>query len=196
MKRVLLWSLLGLVVLVASLVSIVSVQVADVEPLPAPDPELPIVLGDGSTLPLAEVVDRAERGLPLPIRKQSEAALFIDGKLPRRIGPSAPPLEANLAAPLLGADIDTDPLFDLAEQHRAHGELEQALALYLSVPPDSEHYPKARRRAARNILARDMDKPEQAVRYANQALHADPLDGNAWQDWARVYGRTLGLPVD
>ena len=194
MKRIVLWLLLGLLVLVVSVVSIVNVKVADAGELPPPDPSLPIVFDDGSSMPLAEVVERAESGLPLPVSPPTTLQLVasaLDGRIVA--SPAGRPLDASLTARVGTVD---DPIFALAEQNRADGKLEQALALYLSVPPDSEHYAKSRRLAAWNILARDMDRPEQAVRYANEALHAAPFDGNVWQDWARVYGRTLGLPVD
>jgi len=196
-KRVLLWSLLGLLVLVGSLVSIVTVRVNDVEPLPPPDPARPIVFDDGSSMPLAEVLDRAHRGLPLPIEPPSVMqSLVADLDFKATLVAGDP--QGLLSAPEAqgAALVAEDPVYALAEQNRADGKLDQALALYLSIPRESEHYARARRIVAWNILARDQDKPEQAVRYANDALHADPFDGNVWHDWSRVYARTLGLPVD
>jgi len=174
MKRVVLWTLLGLTVLVASLLSIVGARVAGADDLPPPDPALPIVFDDGSSMPLSEALERARAGLPLPVR--------------------APTVRQSLAADLDSKAVD-DPLYALAEQNRADGKLDQALALYLSIPPDSKNYARARRIAAWNILARDLHKPEWAVKYANEALAAAPLDDSSWEDWARVYARTLGLPV-
>jgi hypothetical protein len=194
MRRILLWTLLGLAVLVIALVSIVSVRVSNAEELPPPDPALPIAFSDGSTLPLSEVLDRARRGLPLPVEPPTvlqSVAIELGGTI-----------VANPAQPVTGplterrGDVDPDPIFALAEQNRADGKLDQALALYLSIPPDSQNYARARRIAAWNILARDLHKPEWAVKYANQALAAAPLDDSAWEDWWRVYARTLGLPVE
>jgi hypothetical protein len=42
-----------------------------------------------------------------------------------------------------------------------------AVLAALSVTPANEHYATARRRAAWTILAGKMDRPEQAVRFAN-----------------------------
>ena len=194
MRRIVLWGLLGLAVLVISLVSIVTVRVADAEELPPPDPALPIAFSDGSTLPLSKVLDRARHGLPLAVEPPTIAqslAIDLGGTI---VANPEQPMPALLAE--RHGEVDPDPIFALAQQKRADGNLDQALALYLSIPRESRNYANARRLVAWNILARDRHQPAQAVKYANQALHADPFDGNAWQDWARVYGRTLGLPVD
>jgi tetratricopeptide (TPR) repeat protein len=192
-KRILLWSLLGLTILVASFVSVVGVRVADVEPLPPPDSGLLIQLGDGSRLPLAEVVQRARSGEPLPVVPQAE----VERLLPELTASTTWVRTADVAFPVVNGQplIDADPLFALAEHARRQGRHEEAMALYLSIPRDSDRYARARRTVAWNILTQELDRPEQAVRLVNESLHADPFDGNGWQDWARVYGRTLGLPV-
>ena len=198
MRRILLWTLVVTAVLVVILVSLVVVRAGEVEPLPPPDPALAIELPGGESLPLAEVLERARRDeLPPLARPQVEALVAADGAgatsaAAVTAGGDVGPFPLVDGVPL----VPDDPVYALAETARREGRHEQALALYLSIPPDSEHYARARRLVAWNILARDMDRPEQAVRYANEALHAAPFDGNAWQDWARVYGRTLGLPVD
>ena len=195
-KRALLWTLPFAVLLVITLLSLVAVRSHEVEPLPPPDPELPIELPGGESLPLAEVVERARRGLPLalptadpkvePLAAADVAAATIEQRV---VGGAVVPADA---APF----VDPHPLFALADAAYREGRLEQAMALYLSVPPDDDRYSRARRIVAWKILTRDLDRPEQAVAFANQSLHADPFEGNVWQDWARVYGRTLGLPVD
>ncbi|HZM00019.1 MAG TPA: hypothetical protein VFD43_07175 [Planctomycetota bacterium] len=196
MKRALLWTLLGVAVVAITLVALVGVRAGEVEPLPPADPALPIDLPGGERLPLAEVVDRARRGLPLPVpepllpSEQTSAAELAAATLERRAA-------AGVVVPAGAAPfVDPDPLFALADTAHREGRLEQAMALYLSVPPDDDRYSRARRIVAWKILTRDLDRPEQAVALANQSLHADPFDGNVWQDWARVYGSALGLPVD
>jgi hypothetical protein len=193
MKRIVLWTLLGLTVLVGSLLSIVGVRVAGADELPPPDPALPIVFDDGSSMPLSEALERARAGLPLPVQAPTvRQSLVADLDLQATIVVDGDP--DHLLDSRAGAVVD-DPIYALAEQNRADGKLDQALALYLSIPPDSKNYARARRIAAWNILARDLHKPEWAVKYANEALAAAPLDDSAWEDWARVYARTLGLPV-
>ena len=193
MKRIVPWTLLGLTVLVGSLLSIVGVRVAGADELPPPDPALPIVFDDGSSMPLSEALERARAGLPLPVRAPTvRQSLVADLDLQATIVVDGDP--GHLLDSRAGAVVD-DPIYALAEQNRADGKLDQALALYLSIPPDSKNYARARRIAAWNILARDLHKPEWAVKYANEALAAAPLDDSAWEDWARVYARTLGLPV-
>jgi tetratricopeptide (TPR) repeat protein len=196
MRRILIWLVIPCAVLIIAALSIVGVRVWSAEELPPPDPALPIVFDDGSSMPLAEALDRARRGLPLPVAAPTfRQSLLANLEFKATIAVDGDP-DGLLDAPVGSAGPLDDPIYELAEQNRADGKLDQALALYLSIPEDSKHYARARRIVAWNILARDQGKPEQAVRYANQALHAAPLDGNAWQDWYRVYARTLGLPVD
>lgn len=177
MRRILLWTLLSVVTLVVILVSIVGVLAADADPLPEPDPALQIRLADGTHLPLAEVLDRARQGLPLPRAMP-----------PSEVQPLLPPDEAEAA--------DFAQVFDLARHAADEGRLEQALALYLSIPPEDRQYARARRLVAWNILARDMHKPARGVRFINDALAADPFEPKVWEDLWRVYTHTLGLPTD
>lgn len=206
MKRFLLLTGLSLVLLFVVFVAAVSMRARDAEPLPPPDPAMAIALPDGETLPLAEVLERARRGeLPAVAEHPVEPLVSAEPVMPADQAPQpdaaglTPDLEFGKGPfPLLNGQplVPKDPIYALAEVARYEGRNEQAIALYLSIPRDSEHYARARRLVAWNILARNMDKPQQAVRYANEALHAAPFDANAWHDWSRVYARSLGFPVD
>lgn len=177
MRRVLLWVLLAVVVAVCCLLALVGVRAADADALPPPDPSLPIQLADGSRWPLAQVLDHARQGRPLPRAVP-----------PSGVEPLIPPPDTEPA--------DYGPVFDLARQAANEGRLEQALALYLSIPREDSHYARARRLVAWNILARDLHKPAQGVRFVNDALAADPFEPKVWEDLWRVYTHTLGLPSD
>lgn len=183
--------------LAVALVSLVLVRAGSVDALPPPDPALAIEMSGGASLPLAEVVDRARRGtLPKPTLPPVQPLLGAESpQIPDEEGPitilERGPFPMRHGVPI----VPDDPLYAMAEIARWEGRSEQALALYLSIPPDNEHYARSRRIVAWELLARDLDRPEQAVKYANQAVRADPFNGNAWQDWARVYGKSLGLPL-
>jgi tetratricopeptide (TPR) repeat protein len=196
-RRILLWTFGAITLLVVVLVSLVLVRAGGVDALPPPDPALAIEMPGGQSMPLAEVVDRARQGtLPKPTLPPVEPLL---GSEPLDIEGEEGPITILERGPfpmLHGVPIvPDDPVYALAEIARWEGRNEQALALYLSIPPDNEHYARSRRIVAWELLARDLDRPEQAVAYANQAVRADPFNGNAWQDWARVYGKSLGLPL-
>ena len=175
--RLLLWALAALATLLLAAIALVGVLGAEAEPLAPPDPALPIQLADGTHLSLAEVLERTRQGLPLP-RARS----------PSGVEPLLPPGDEGPA--------DFAPVFDLARHAADEGRLEEALALYLSIPPEDRNYARARRLVAWNILARDMHKPASGVRFVNDALAADPFEPKVWEDLWRVYGHTLGLPTN
>ena len=194
MKRVLLWSLLGVMALFFGMTTLVLLR-ADPEGLPAPDPAMPIHLADGTTRPLFEVVQAAREGTPLPYPQAR--------KFPT--DPSLTPEEAaehqrmmEVAAESVQKAIREveGTVFHLAEVARHEGRLDEAQALYLSVPEDDPRYGRARRRLAWDVLTKGKNQPRLAVAYANDSVRADPLEGNSWQDLVRVYGATLGIDVD
>jgi hypothetical protein len=212
MRRTLLIASTLLTVLLAALGITINLHCAGAEPLPPPDPAMPITLSDGSQLPLGELLARVARDEPLPMPPQAE---------PAETPTAAPTLSSLRAAPdgavrhelseeqlkQLVADLQaagyTDdmrswlgPVFMLAEEHLEKGNLDQAEALFLSIREDEPGYAYARRCVAWDILTEGRGQPERAVNYAHEALLADPLNGNSWQDLARVYGSTLGFPMD
>ena len=133
MRRFLMWLLIPVALLVLAVISIVGVRVAAADELPPPSPSLPIVFDDGSSMPLSEVLDRSRRGLPLPIRPPTIRQSLLAG-LDFKVTLVADDPEGLLDAPDPQPGPMDDPLYELAEQNRAEGKLDQALALYLSIP--------------------------------------------------------------
>ena len=204
MKRWLL--LVGVLLLVAltAMSILVNVRSEISEPLPEPDPALPILMADGSELPLTDVLDRVARRLPLPLAptSPSDLVVVINPDTPMRFsdGTAMTPedVEKIESAVLEGIREYRDrfgPTFALAQQREVAGDYDQAIALYLSIKEHEPGYAYSRRRVGWHILAKQ-GQPAQGVRYVQQALIADPLNGNSWQDFARIYGRTLGIPMD
>ncbi len=199
MKRVLTMTLLALALLALAAVCTVLLR-ADGSGLPAPDPSLPILLADGTRRPLAEVLDLARSGQPLPV-PQPLVTVFIEpaGSAedaavdPAELNRVREDLARSLRESILARE---GPIFRLAETARHEGRLEEAAALYLSIPEDDRRYGRAQRRLAWDVLTKGQGQPRRAVAYAHAALAAEPFDANSWQDLARVYGATLGLDVD
>ena len=162
------------------------------------DPDLPISLPDGEVVPLREVIERSARA-PVPDLTTRVARTRVfqpDGTSIR------PRFEGNPGALRAGESGGrrreralAGDLFALAEIQREEGRTDEALALYLSVPRSHSNYALARRRAGWHILADERGQPERAVPLVQEALLAEPFNGNSWQDLARVYGRALGVPV-
>jgi len=204
MKRWLL--LVGVLLLVAmtAISVLVNVRSEISEPLPEPDPAMPILMADGSELPLADVLDRVQRDVPLPLASTSppELEVVINPDTPMRFSDGTAmtleDIEKIESAVREGIREYRDrfgPTFALAHQREADGDYDQAIALYLSIKEAEPGYAYSRRRVGWHILAKQ-GQAARGVRYVQQALIADPLNGNSWQDFARVYGRTLGIPVD
>jgi hypothetical protein len=195
MRSGVLWTMLGFIVAVIAAVVLVNHRAGGVPVLPPPDPRLPIQLPDGRSLPLAELIARLDTDLALV-----EPLVLPGGAVARAHEPPAndtlPPDPIERFAENLYPGIGWGPVFKLAEHHRQAGRLDQSLALFQSVPPGDPDYARAQRRIAWSILTYERNEPEAAVPYAHRALAAEPYDGNSWQDLVRVYGRTIGLPVE
>src|SRR5262245_26415737 len=168
---------------------------------------MPIEMADGSELPLSEVLDRVARKVPLPERPAAAPQAPAVTEAPT----VNPPLRyrtewsqltdeqrqaARAAFRASMTRIMTDnygPTFGLAYQHEHDGHDDQAIALYLSIKQGEPGYAYSRRRVGWHILARN-GQPARGLRYVQEALHADPLNGNSWQDMGRVYAKILGVP--
>ncbi len=172
MKRKLLGALLLAGVLFVGVVGAVLLR-ADPTALPAPDPALPIRLPDGSTRPLAQVLQLSLEAQPL-------------------VPPGAGPAEAPDAAPP-EARSQASVLFELADLAVDEGRLDEAAALYLSIPEGDPLYPHAQRRVGWNVLSVGKRQPRRAVSYVHASLAASPFDNDVWEDVARVYVATLGI---
>lgn len=209
MKKTLLWLVAGPLALLLLLVVLVNVLALSGEAPPPPDPALVIELPGGARQPLGELLQAwsapTEDADPAPT-----AALAPSDTASRDTASRADarPAEAAFDAADLLERIERSreeflrqgpppgDLFQLAEWHRAKGSHEQAAALYASVPRGHRSYARAQRRLGWDCYTRGDDEPARAVRHVHNSLAADPLDGNGWQDAARVYAATLGLPVD
>ena len=194
MRRTLKLAALMLLVLVIAVVVLVENR-AD-EKLPPPDPMTPIHLEDGTVLPLSAVVEQARAGTLVAPREDDEkrwkAPTTPSPEMAARI---AAIREANTAG--IQAELEKQPpLYRLAEQALGEGRVDEAMALYASLPEEDPCWPRAQRRIAWDILTEQRGQPQQAVRYVQSALMAEPLEGNSWQDLARVYAGTLGLQID
>jgi len=189
MRRTLLLAALTLLLLVLGTTLIVQVRSVD-EPLPAPDVALPIHLEDGTVLPLAEVLARAQVEPPAP-----PAPL----ELPAAQAPPAQALRPDqlAVAERVRAEIAAQSsVFHMAQRALLAGRNDEALALYQSIPEDDPDWASAQRQIGWHILARGRDDPRRAVPYVQAAVRREPLDANSWHDLARVYAGTLGFDVD
>jgi hypothetical protein len=194
MKRTLVISLLVTGFVVAGLLGTALLR-AIPGGLPAPNPAQPIHLADGTTRPLSEVLQLAPDDVPLP----DEPALIVGGP-----DPALTP-EENVEREKVMRDIadsvqaairaEEGTVFHLAEVARREGRLDEAEALYLSIPEDDPRWARAQRRIAWDILAKGKGEPRRAVVYAKKALAAEPFDANSWQDFARVCAGTLGVDL-
>jgi len=179
MRRALLWSLLSLAALVLLIVLAVAL-IERVEPA-APDPGQLLSLPDGSV----ERLDRWLERLPAaPVEPLLAGEPTPDGS--GELG------DADVAA--LYPGMSWGPVFKLGEYQRQSGRTDQCLALFQSIPDGHPDYAIARRRIAKELLERG--ETNAAVFVVKQAVAADPLDANGWQDLVLTCGRAFGLPLD
>jgi tetratricopeptide (TPR) repeat protein len=176
MRRLLLWSLLVLATLVLLLALAVSMLDA-VEPAD-PDPAQPIGLPDGS-------VERLDRWLERIAAAPVEPLVAVEATPDASGGPG----DAGVAA--LYPGMSWGPVFKLGEHARQAGHPDQALALFQSIPDGDPDYALARRRMAYELLERG--ETSSAVFVVKQAVAADPLAANGWQDLVQVCGSAAGL---
>lgn len=131
--------------------------------LPAPDPAQRIHLPNGSARPLAQILELVRASEPLPILAEDSSA-------------------ASAGARLLG----------LADAALDAGRLDEAAALYLSIPGDDPLYAHAQRRLAWEVMSKGRREPRRGVGFVNASLAAAPFDNDVWEDVVRVYLGTLG----
>ena len=204
MKRAFLTVAIAATATLVLLIAMVNVLAVPSGELPAPDPGQLVELPDGSQRTLGELVapwvEPLDAEAPRPEENTTghelDEALSSDPELTpdERLARAAAMLEryrAKRAEPPDGSDP-----FALAEWHRHLGRLDQAQALYLALPESHPQWARSRRRLAWDCFTKGEGEPGRGVSFANEALAADPFDGNSWQDAARVYAATLGLPVD
>lgn len=180
------------VVLVVSVVVLVEWRAED--QLPPPDPAMPIHVSEGFVLSLAEVVEQAQAGT-LPVRTDDDGPKVWTPPSPEALAAQAAVHEAN-AKRVRAWEDNRPPLYRLGETALDEGRLDEALALFASIPEEDPYWADAQRCIGWDILAKRKGQPRRAVSYVQAAAMADPLEGNAWQDLARVYAGTLGFEID
>jgi hypothetical protein len=209
MKRNLLTAGVVLVLTLLVLIGIVNVLAVPASETPKPDPSQLVLLPDGSERTIAELVapwtepggDGREGGSSIV---ELEELVSGEPNAPddrRTTDKTQEELEAEVAAVLEEwrrkrdqPPENNDP-FDLAEWFRHSGDLDQAKALYLSMPENHPQWARSRRRLAWDVFAEEGDAGR-GVPFVHESILAEPFDGNSWQDAARVYAATLGLPVN
>jgi hypothetical protein len=216
MRRTLLIASTLLTVVLAAVGIMINLRCVGTEALAPPDPAMPITLFDGSQLPLGELLARVERNEPLPVQEPLADRFGIPALTPeeaavpgaveqawarREMSPEelaafTAMLQETVANARRGIGSRFGPVFSLADEHLRNGNLDQAEALYLSIPEDHPGYAIARRRLAWDILSEGRGQPERGVDYVHEALLAEPMNDSSWQDLARVYGSTLGFDMD
>jgi hypothetical protein len=206
LKVVLIGGFVSLLALIAA-VNMIAVPLGDTSP---PDPAMLIQLPDGANRRLDELLQAFDAGDPpgfdTPVGEpdaDETAALPGSHQLLEQLQ-ALDGLSSEEARELTRAAYErharSSPsgktLFSLAEWHRHNGNLDQAQALYESVPASDGQWSRAHRRLGWDVYTKGHDSPARGVAYVHESLRSDPMDGNAWQDAARVYLATVGLPVD
>jgi hypothetical protein len=165
-------AILGLLAL--ALIALIAVaRFGAVEPRSAaPDPSTPIHLADGRVLPLSEVLLAGARHEAPSTETELQRASAKD-----------PPKTRD------------EQLLELAKQALSEGRDDEALALFLSVDV-SAISARETRYIGWDVLTKRMGEPRRGVAYVESALRREPLDGNSWQDLARVYAHSVGLALD
>ena len=180
-------ALIGLLLLLVALALVLALAIALIDAVePAdPDPGLPIELPDRSVVRL----DTWLGGLHAPPVEQ-----LLADEPATEAGNSRPGQGVEAGVDALYPGMEWGPVFKLAEYQRQNGRPDQALALFQSIPAGHVDYALARRRIAQELLARGQTNA--AVFVVKQAVAADPLDANGWQDLVQTCGCAFGLPLD
>ena len=84
----------------------------------------------------------------------------------------------------------------LARKAYNDGRLDEAVALLNEVPRGDPEYSRAQRYLGWEVLTERGGNPRAGLAHMREAIHADPLDGENWQDAARVFLASVGVPYD
>jgi len=158
-----------------------------------------IAIPGGGEVALGKLIERSR--IPVPEAPAAPASPGAEpASEPERAKPDLDLTDPATVERLVGnyeeqrlAKARAGDLFTLAEMARERGDVDQALALYLSVPKDHPEYSRSRRRIGWDLYTQRLSEPERGIAFVNQALFTRPFEENSWQDLARVYGRTLGI---
>jgi len=202
MKHPIRWMLIGLLAVPVLIVAVANGIAESPRELLPPDPGMLITLPDGRQQPLFDVLAHSNLTSEVIDREGRGAA---EGML------SASSDEAD--EPVAGLDVDqaskalrtaardrrppeTGDIYGLAEYALDQGDLDQALALFRSLPEEHPRYGRAQRRIGWDIYTKGLDDPNRGLAFVNRSIRDDPTEGNAWQDAIRVYAATIGFPVN
>jgi hypothetical protein len=206
MKRNLILMMVGLGATLLVLVAIVNMLAIPSAETPPPDPSQLVLLPDGSERTIEDLIapwtdpDGEGREGSSPLEELEElvagepAEARTTEKTPEELGKEIEAVLETLRARVDHMPMTDDP-FAVAEWHRHEGRLDQAEALYLSMPDNHPQWARSRRRLAWDVFAKE-GEAGRGVPFVHESIMAEPFDGNSWQDAARVYAATLGLPVD
>jgi len=198
LKRLVRWVLLPALLLIGVLVLVVNMLAEPSDLRPEDFAALPITLPDGGAMPMGELVELMRRGeadarLGASVEQiettevGAGTVVVTDGngeRVEQRVTFRwPPPLDPN------------DPM-SMARWAYDNGRYDEALALFSAVPEDHEQYGRAQRYLGWELLTKTHDRPRAGLAHIHRALAADPLDGNHWQDAARIYLRAVGVRFD
>ncbi len=193
-SRTLAWIVLLALALPVALVAVINVTAGPAPELEPPDPDMEITVGaEGRVVTLAELTERFVE----------DSALSPDAEEPSDATQRAEEEESPPAlTPILTVWPDPEraaregDLVQLGRYALREGRVEEALALWRSVPRGHEDWARAQRFIGYEIYGKALDEPRKGVAYVNRALAAQPFEGNSWQDLGRVYAQSLGLSFD
>lgn len=165
---------------------------------PALHGDQPITLADGERVPLAGLMERlTEDAIAERSEAREEAIEEPDGTRPSTADAlAAAREELDRVRPADLADDVIREVMRLAGDAYRNGRLAEATALLHSVPEGHDEYSRAQRFLGWEVLAKRGDRPRAGLSHLHRAIHADPLDGENWQDAARVFLRSVGVPYD
>ena len=156
---------------------------------------VPVILV-GSGTPSLTAPDAPDRALVVPLPDGSETTLgeLLDGTAPQ-------PERETRTVELEGRDgtvhtfeVRNPPvdLYHVGTHHAWQGNTQLAIECLTRIPRSDPNWSRAQRFLGLRVYARNGD-PATGVAYVHRAIAADPLEGNAWQDAARVYLARLGI---
>ncbi len=201
LKRTL-WLFLGVLLIFGVLAAMIVSFGNSAEPLAPVDPDMLIVMPDGSERTLSALVAQANEPtdtvvepteLRVAVAEESSSETLraeIDALGTREVMRRMREERAERMR-----NPDPNDLYELGVSRLYHGDVDQALALLRSIPESDSRYARAQRRIGWDILTKHKGQPHRGLAYVHECLRSDVTDGNAWQDAARVWGSSLGLPV-
>jgi hypothetical protein len=156
---------------------------------------VPVILV-GSGAPMLTTPAPANRTLVVPLPDGSETTLgaLLDGTAPQ-------PQRTTRTVELESRDgtvhtfeVRNPPvdLYHVGTHHAWQGNTQLAIECLTRIPRGHPDWSRAQRFLGLRVYARNGD-PATGVAYVHRALAANPLEGNAWQDAARVYLARMGI---